>query len=121
MDIGIIFLFIGTSLPHSVNSDWLFSTLSRVLQANWFTLEINEKVTLNINMPYWKCLSNRGKAVKIIINELYVLLKPCCGLTHPGIAQENATKRKAIYIKGSQREGFQPFVLETTLRAANYW
>ena len=121
MDIGIIFLFIGTSLPHSVNSDWLFSTLSRVLQANWFTLEINEKVTLNINMPYWKCLSNHGKAVKTIINGLYVLLKPCCGLTYPGIAQENATKRNAIYIKGSQREGFQPFVLETTLRAANYW
>ena len=67
-------------IPHSVNSDWLFSTLSRVLQANWFTLEINEKVTLNINMPYWKCLSNHGKAVKIIINGLYVLLKPCCGL-----------------------------------------
>ena len=38
---------------HSVNADWLFNTQSRVLQADWFILEINEKATLNINMPYW--------------------------------------------------------------------
>ena len=31
--------------------DWLFNTQSRVLQADWFILEINEKATLNINMP----------------------------------------------------------------------
>ena len=37
---------------HSVNSDWLLNTHSRVLQADWLTLETNEKATLNINMPY---------------------------------------------------------------------
>ena len=42
---------------HSVKSDWLFNqggfnTLSMVLQADWSILENNEKVTLNINMPY---------------------------------------------------------------------
>ena len=40
-------------IPLSVNFDWLFNTPSRVLQADWFLLEINEKATLNINMPYW--------------------------------------------------------------------
>ena len=39
-------------IQHSVNSDWLFNTQSRVLQADWFILEINEKATLNINLPY---------------------------------------------------------------------
>ena len=39
-------------IQHSVNSDWLFSTQSRVLQADWFILEISEKAALNINMPY---------------------------------------------------------------------
>ena len=29
----------------SVNSDWLFNTQSRVLQADWFILEINEMAT----------------------------------------------------------------------------
>ena len=38
-------------VQYSVNSDWLFNTQSRVLQANWFILEMNEKATLNINMP----------------------------------------------------------------------
>ena len=37
----------------TVNSDWLFATQSRVLQADWLILEINEKATLNINMPYF--------------------------------------------------------------------
>ena len=36
----------------SANSDWLLNTKSRVLQADWFILEINKKATLNINMPY---------------------------------------------------------------------
>ena len=40
-------------IQHSVNSDWLLNTQSRVLQADWFILEINEKATLNIDMPYW--------------------------------------------------------------------
>ena len=40
------------SYPTLVDSDWLFNTQSRVLQADWFILEINEKATLNINMPY---------------------------------------------------------------------
>ena len=39
-------------IQHAVNSDWLCNTQSRVLQADWFILEINEKATLNINMPY---------------------------------------------------------------------
>ena len=33
-------------------SDWLFNTQSRVLQADRLMLENNEKATLNINMPY---------------------------------------------------------------------
>ena len=37
----------------TANSDWLFDTQSRVLQADWFILEINERATLNINMPYF--------------------------------------------------------------------
>ena len=36
-------------IQHSVDSDWLFNTQSRVLQADLFILEINEKATLNIN------------------------------------------------------------------------
>ena len=40
-------------IQQSVNSDWLFSTQSRVLQAERFILEIKERATLNINMPYW--------------------------------------------------------------------
>ena len=39
-------------VQHSVNSDWLLNTQSRVLQADWLILEINGKATLNINMPY---------------------------------------------------------------------
>ena len=41
-------------VEHSVDSDWLFNTQSRVLQAYWFIMEINEKATLNINMPYYR-------------------------------------------------------------------
>ena len=45
-------------IQHSVNSDWLLNTQSRVLQADWFILEINEKATLNINMSYYSiCFS----------------------------------------------------------------
>ena len=39
-------------IQHSVNSDWLFNTQSRVLQADWLMLEYKEKATLNILMPY---------------------------------------------------------------------
>ena len=39
-------------IQHSVNSDWLFNSQSRVLQADWFILGINEKATLSINMTY---------------------------------------------------------------------
>ena len=39
-------------MQHSVNSDWLFNPQSKVLQAHWCILEINEKATLNIIMPY---------------------------------------------------------------------
>ena len=38
-------------IQHSVNSDCLFNTPSRVLQAGRFILENNEKATLNINVP----------------------------------------------------------------------
>ena len=37
-------------IQHSVNSDWLFNTLSSVLRAIWFIPEIGKKATLNINM-----------------------------------------------------------------------
>ena len=40
-------------LQHSVNSDWPFNTQSRVLQADWFILEIDDKVSLNIEMSYF--------------------------------------------------------------------
>ena len=40
-------------IQHSVNSNLLFNTQSRVLQADSVILEINEKATLNINMPYY--------------------------------------------------------------------
>ena len=37
-------------------SDWLFNTQSRILQADWLSMENNEKATLNINMLY--CTEN---------------------------------------------------------------
>ena len=39
-------------IQHSVNSDWLFNTQSRVVQLDRFILEINEKATLNIVMAH---------------------------------------------------------------------
>ena len=60
VNIGIIFLFLGNSQIYShntqVNSDWLSNTQSRVLQAFWYILEINEKTTLNIYMPHYKLM-----------------------------------------------------------------
>mgnify|MGYP001800822666 CR=1 FL=1 len=41
-------------VQHSLNSDWLFSTQSRVLQADWFLLETNEKAILYVNMPSYQ-------------------------------------------------------------------
>ena len=35
-------------IQHSVYSDWLFNTQTKVVQAYWFILEINEKAMLNI-------------------------------------------------------------------------
>ena len=40
---------------HSANSDWLFNAQLRVLQADWFILQINEKTILNINMQDYIC------------------------------------------------------------------
>ena len=40
-------------IQHSVNSDRLLNTQSTVLQADWIISEINEKVNLSLNMPYW--------------------------------------------------------------------
>ena len=39
-------------IQHLVNSDWLFDTQSKVLQADWFVglLEINKKANLEINV-----------------------------------------------------------------------
>ena len=37
----------------SVDSDWLFNTQSKVLQADWLIWEINEKAILKVKMPYW--------------------------------------------------------------------
>ena len=39
-------------MQYSVISDWLFNRQSKVLQAHWFILEIDEKATWSINMPY---------------------------------------------------------------------
>ena len=47
-------------LIHSVNSDWLFYTTSRVLQADWFILDINEEATLNIKMLYYMYRHDNG-------------------------------------------------------------
>ena len=37
-------------IQHSVNSDWLFNTQSRVTQADWFILEFDGKATSSIRM-----------------------------------------------------------------------
>ena len=37
-------------LQHPINSDWLFSTQSRVLQGDWLMLENNEKATLTCSI-----------------------------------------------------------------------
>ena len=39
-------------IQYLFDSDWLFNTHSRVLQADWLILENNEKETFSINMPY---------------------------------------------------------------------
>ena len=77
-------------IQHSVNSNWPFNTQSRVLQADWFILQINEKATLNINMPYWVCNGKitRVQAIKRCFNppppvlEIWAVvtfkLIPCC-------------------------------------------
>ena len=43
--------------------DWLFSTQSRVLQADWLVSENNGKATLNINMPYYSFVVWGGQTV----------------------------------------------------------
>ena len=53
-------------IQHSVNSDWLFNTQARVLLADLFILEINEKATLCISMPYSRqSLKQNMKILKI--------------------------------------------------------
>ena len=47
-----MYWYFPTMLSHSVNSDWLFTTQSRVLQACWLILKYTEKATLKIKMPY---------------------------------------------------------------------
>ena len=41
-------------IKQPVDSDWLFNTQSRVLQADWFLLENNGKAIFKINIPYCK-------------------------------------------------------------------
>ena len=50
---------------HSVNSDWLFNTQSRVQHADWFILEINEKETSNISMPYYSKQAGRKLSLEL--------------------------------------------------------
>ena len=53
VNIGIVFLFIGNSqwcLQCSVNSDWLFNTQSRILQAYQLILEIEHKHALFLSL-----------------------------------------------------------------------
>ena len=40
-----------TTLSQKLDS--MFNTQSRVLQADWLTLDNDEKATLDINMPYY--------------------------------------------------------------------
>ena len=39
-------------IRRSVNSDWLFNTLSKVLQANWFILEINGRANMSCHIKF---------------------------------------------------------------------
>ena len=54
-------------IRQSINSDWLSITQPRVLQPDWFILEINEKATLNISIAFMgkvaleKGLANAGR------------------------------------------------------------
>ena len=58
--------FLMMVIQHSVNSDLLFNTQSRVPQADWFVLEINEKAALNINKLYWYlCFVSRNGAASL--------------------------------------------------------
>ena len=57
-------------LQHSVNSDWLLNTQSRVLQADWFILEINEKVTVNIETLYSVPNNNEVKMFLSAVRQL---------------------------------------------------
>ena len=59
-----------TLLQHSVNSDWLLNTQSRVLQADWFILEINEKVTVNIETLYSVPNNNEVKMFLSAVRQL---------------------------------------------------
>ena len=48
-------------IHHSVNSDWLFNTQSRVLRYDWFIVDINEKAVLDINMAFMTvCMLTRA-------------------------------------------------------------
>ena len=59
-----------TLLQHSVYSDWLLNTQSRVLQADWFILEINEKVTVNIETLYSVPNNNEVKMFLSAVRQL---------------------------------------------------
>ena len=64
----------------TLNSDWLFDTQSRVLQADWFILEIVEMATLNINMPYLFShniinLNKRSKVTSCHSSQYFTVLK----------------------------------------------
>ena len=67
-------MYLKFLILHSVNSDWLFNTQSRVLQADWLMLENDEKATLNINMPYFQrffsknIISSHSFNLSLVIN-----------------------------------------------------
>ena len=57
-----------------LKSDWLFNTQSRVLLADWFLWENNEKATLKLYMPYsmkYVCQSDSYTMGRFAYTELF--------------------------------------------------
>ena len=57
-------------------SSWLFSTWSRVLQADWLISLNNEKATLNINMPNSNTSQTHSKSLYSCTSSLLILSRP---------------------------------------------
>ena len=54
-------------------SDWPINTQSRVLQADWLILVINEKATLNINPSYYVVEETKFDTSELVTS-FYILL-----------------------------------------------